>query len=45
MVKGKVLSLFRVLFAVKQGGEARDLKLEIPGITPIVRIYISLIFS
>ena len=27
------------------GGEASDLELEIPGIPPTVRLYISLIFS
>ena len=30
---------------LKHGGEARDLKLQIPGIPPTVRICIALIFS
>ena len=34
-----------LLCYVEHGGEARDLKLEVPGTHPTVRICISLIFS
>ena len=41
----KCLPKTEILIQLIHGGEARDLKLEIPGTPPTVRIYIYLIFS